>query len=882
MFMRRRRLWLVWLCWAGLPWLYGRAQQEAPAAASTLTWATDAAEPQRFVAVHGREAAIFGYSGTGLEVWAYPLQLLSDYRVSFVEPGVADPIPGGALLRRIEYRPAEVVRVYVGPDFVVREDLFVPLHEPGVIVSYTVEGRSEVSIRVHFQPSLNLMWPGALGGQSIAWNSAASGYVEQEPLYGFSATIASPQAVAHDAIVNRTIRLWRGETLVLQPRPAPGGAKIAKLYIGLGAPHAAFATTAQALESKEPALREEAAQHDDHLLAQSLQITTPDDEVNRSLAWAELALDQAWVCNPKLGCGEVAGYGPSRPGRRPQYDWFFAGDGLVAVDGLLAAGDYQRAREELAFITKYQEASNGMIWHELSQSAGWIDWEQKYPYMYVHVDITFQYLAGMAEYAVTTGDRDFVVGHWKNIEAAYLYCLSLIDPDTHLPQIPAGKEGENEQVRMRDDIGLSSEWISAADGFAALAKMTGHAAEAAQAAEAAEAARKAIAAQDWDRGHHFWLQGHAASGEPVYSERPRPSRILLQGVFSQVQAEKALDQLASPEFETDWGTRSLAADSLGYDPNSYAAGSVSALGSANLAETFWKEHRPQTAFEIWDALLAWNTLDSEGHLHEVLAGDFFHPEVESVPEQTWSSAGYLSSAVHGLFGIGIQSETRRLMFAPHLPGAWKQVNLRNLRLGESMLDLHLQRNAAGMSLEVENDGPPVRVEFAPEIPLGAAVTGAAVNGTAVRAAAQRYPQEEDAELVFSAAHGITHCEIRYSGGVEITPETTQPAIGDKSRNLKIVRAALLRNVLHLDAFVTGPDAGTLLLSTKWRPMVLQGAELRKMSPELYRLRFIISEGSLQESGGYREVHAEIRIVGRAPQGALRRRLRAPMSSPGSP
>jgi len=51
-----------------------------------------------------------------------------------------------------------------------------------------------------------------------------------------------------------------------------------------------------------------------------LQIETPDPEVNRALTWAQLALEQAWVCNPDLGCGQVAGYGPSRKARRPQYD----------------------------------------------------------------------------------------------------------------------------------------------------------------------------------------------------------------------------------------------------------------------------------------------------------------------------------------------------------------------------------------------------------------------------------------------------------------------------------------------------------------------------------------------------------------------------------
>jgi glycogen debranching enzyme len=38
---------------------------------------------------------------------------------------------------------------------------------------------------------------------------------------------------------------------------------------------------------------------------------------------------------------------------------------MVAVSALLAAGQYERAREELEFILKFQDRKNGMIWHEL-------------------------------------------------------------------------------------------------------------------------------------------------------------------------------------------------------------------------------------------------------------------------------------------------------------------------------------------------------------------------------------------------------------------------------------------------------------------------------------------------------------------------------------
>src|SRR5581483_8515973 len=118
-------------------------------ATKNLIWSTDAVT-QRFVAVHGRRALVMGYPESGLEVWAYPLQLISDYQVSFIPRPGTYALDGVTLLRRAEYRPDEIIRTYVGPDFVVRERIFVPLNEPGAILSYEVEGTSNVDLKVQF------------------------------------------------------------------------------------------------------------------------------------------------------------------------------------------------------------------------------------------------------------------------------------------------------------------------------------------------------------------------------------------------------------------------------------------------------------------------------------------------------------------------------------------------------------------------------------------------------------------------------------------------------------------------------------------------------------------------------------------------------------
>ena len=781
----------------------------------------------RFLAVHGERALVMGRSTSGLEVWAYPLQLLSDYRVRFLEAGRVEPLDASALLTRTEYGPSQVVRVYSGPDFVVRERLFTPLHEAAAVITYEVEG-APVRIEARFRPSLNLMWPGALGGQSVGWDAALNGYVEREPLHGFAATIRSAQAVEHDSTVNAAGGRDDGLALVMEPRSA-GAVRRATLVVTSG-------DRADGLEARLDALGAEAVAHYERLAADEVRITTPDPALDRALADAQVALDQAWVCAPDLGCGEVAGYGPSRPERRPQYAWYFAGDGLVAVEGLLAAQNHTRAREELAFIARRQNTANGMIWHELSLSAPLIDWEKRYPYMFVHVDITLQYLSTLAQYVETTGDRAFLREHWAGVRAAYRYARSLVDPATGLPVIPAGKEGQNEQARLRDDVRLSSAWIDAADGFATLARLADHAREAAEAQAAARKARAAVAADGWDAAQGFWLGGHTEAGAAVHDARSDGVRLLQQGVFTPAQQDAALDRLASPDFQTDWGVRSLSRRSPDYDPNAYSLGAVWAQGTSAVASAFWDRHRPLAAWGAWRGLEGWNTLDSPGHLHEVLAGDLFHPEVESVPEQTWSSASLLTGMIHGLLGLQVRSAERRVAFAPHLPAEWVRVKVERVRVGASRLSLEVTRTEGATVLTVVNEGPAASVDFDPEIPLGARLASAEVDGRPRAATLEIHPQDRHARLAVDAGPGVTRAVIRYAGGVAPAPLAVAPQVGDHSRNLKGLAASWSEDGrLNLRAAVGAADRAQVDLLTALKIKAVEGGSVEAVAPGHLRL-----------------------------------------------
>jgi len=844
---------LVLISWAGS----AQTTVSPGSAADSLSLDTDSVAPLRFVAAHGRRALISGYAASGLEIWAYPFEILNDYHVAFHVTGTTTPIDGQSILSRVTYDADSIARIYLGPGFIVRERLFVPLNEPGAILTYSVQSAHPVDIEVHATPILNLMWPASLGGQSSAWNSSLSAFVLSEPTSGYTAVVGSPDIVAHDELGNRTTQGANGATLGFTLHPSSSGDTSA--YVALNAPGSTNpGLLFQKLVTERTAFYAEYDRHVRELRNTMLTVTTPDEQVNQAIAWSELAIDQAWVCNRELGCGYVAGYGPSRGARRPQYDWYFAGDGLIAVNAAASAGDASQARDELEFILRYQDKKTGMIWHEISQSAGFIDWAGKYPYMYVHVDITFQFLSTLARYVTMTGDVQFVRDHWSAIAAAFHYCESVIDPTTGLPRIPANKEGGDEQDRMSDDLGLSVSWVNATFAFQQLAMLTGHTDSVAGAESANQRARASIPARYWGAENSFWIGGHVESGRAVPEHRSSPSEAITMNLFTPEQNQILLNQLASAAFQTDWGSRGVAAGSLGFDPTSYSKGSVSALGTTELASTFWSSHRPLQAFALWNSLVPWSSLDSLGHLHEVLAGNVYRPQEESVPEQTWSSAGFLAATVHGLLGLEVDAPARKITFAPRLPSTWHDLSMAHVRLMDSQISFTLHQSSTEVDLRIDNPGAPFSLSFAPTLPLGAVLERVEVNHRAARAAVVPDLRDTVATINVEVLHGSNEVHLILHGGVSIIVKNPAPLLGEASNGVRIIDVGLVGDILNITADIPIDGSSSIDLTTDWSVVKAVGASLDVLAPQLDRLTFQArSDGA--NADHYRRIEASVQF-----------------------
>lgn len=653
----------------------------------------------RYAAAHGERALLGGNAVAGLEAWVYPLQILRGLRPGFVQAGAVRAVPGDRILRSIEYEPTSIVRTYVGETFTVRETLFVPTDSAGAVISYKVDSQQPVAVEVSFVPVLDLMWPVGVGGQELSWAPSENAYEMHEPTNRFHAVFGGPAIVQHDDLVNTHVPLESEHRLHVMLR---AGSPAQFIIAGSTTSIAEARTTFARLRDHAEPLQSEAVRTQQAWAAHALHIDTPDAEVNNALAWSQWALQQAWVCTPPLGCGLVAGYGPSRGlARRPQYAWYFAGDALDTMPALLSSGDFERTRKALEFLLQFQDKQSGMMWHEMSLSASYVPWID-YPYMFPHVDITFLFLEQLQTYVRMTGDVDFLRAHWPQISRAYDYCKSIIDRGDGLPRVPAGKEGGDEQRRPREELSLAVSWMQAASAFADLATLSGHTDLAPAAQTAYARAATAIPAHFWNSHTKYFASGILSDGsfEPEMHLPPQAAIALLD----QTRRADVLARISGREFQTSWGTRGVGSASPTFDPASYATGSVWANGTAATAAILWGAGRNEEAWKVWHALVPWLRLDSMGHLHETLSGSAFEPQIESVPEQTWSSATFVSSFMTGAAGVKVDAPAHTLTFFPRLPTEWDHLNLENVRMGQVNISLRLSRAHLQDKLEFAGNG----------------------------------------------------------------------------------------------------------------------------------------------------------------------------------
>ena len=737
--------------------------------------------PRQYVGAVGREAAWLGYETGEAELWVHPLKLVNDFQLAFKIPEYVEPVRGADVARTVEIRPELTTITYSHATFTVRQHILAPLNEPGLLVLLDVETFRPLEVVVSFRTVFQYAWPGAFGGQYTFWNADVKAFVLSESLRERNGVIGSPWADLASSHPAHALA-DAPNTFTIPIDTVRAAREFVPIAIAAAtAPLDSVFTIYRNLIGRAELLYSERRAHVTDLLASTTSIDTPDDELDLAFDWSKVNLDEQLVCNPDLGCGLVAGWGPSGTSTRPGFGWFFGGDAAINTFAMDATAQWDPVAQGLRFLAEYQR-DDGKITHEISQSAGRIPWFTDFPYAYYHADTTPYWLVAVWRYWRASGDFRLVRDLWPVIEGAYAWCLStetdgdgIIENTTGgVGAIEVGAIGE----RLHQDIYLAAVWIEALQAMQELAAFMGDDGLS-NGAEALRRTAKATLNRDYWRereGHHAF--GILQSGGTNDNLTVWPATAAAFRLLDPERAVLTLRKLATDSISSDWGARMLSTGSPLYDPVHYNMGAVWPFVTGFLSWGQYNYRRPWAGYPLIDALKQMAFDWARGRHPELLSGRYYRPLDEAVPQQFFATSMLVSPLMMGLFGWEPDAPNQRARLAPQMPPQWERTTARNLQVGETSVDAEFERGAGRFVATLMARGPAVTLQLAIPVPPGARDLRSAT------------PAESTVDgqyvVTLQLSQTPSRVDLEWTGGLLVEPPTMPLEPGQPSQGIRVL------------------------------------------------------------------------------------------------
>ena len=801
-----------------------------------------------FYDVVGRKSAAFGYEHRGAEAWVYPMKLIDDFHLSFKIEGYPLEFTDQDTSVRINVRPEATTFTYSHAAFTVKQTIYAPVDEPGLIMLLDVNTTLPMTIGVSFRPKLKLFWPAGMMTGNLDWQEKEHVYYIIEETKRYTGVIGSP--LARDVSVTPYQEEPRDVPARFLLDVAPGQLKnnyVPIVIAGSIKGRADAKAVYDRLLGQAPQLYEQNVAYYKKLQDNTVNITTPDERLNHAFAWAKVGIEKGLATNPALGTGLIAGFRASGDSERPGFAWYFGRDSMWTALALNSEGDYATTRTALEFLKKFQR-DDGKIPHEISQSAADINWFKDYPYPWNSADATPLYLIVHADHFRATGDTAFLKANWDSIQKAYAHIAATDTDGNGLVENTKFGHGWVEGGALyppHEEIYLQGVFMECARNFAELADAMSDKDAATRARAAFARTREATEKTYWlnDKGFYAYAT-KKATPEPVKAE-PGPYKETRQvrlnelanatlydentvltavplwwGLLQDDRAQLEIDRLGSARIATDWGARLIANDSRLYDPLSYHYGSVWPLFTGWQSMAAYRYGRPHVGYQ---ALLANSLLtytSALGYVTELLSGDFNAPFGRSSHHQVWSEAMVVTPAVRGLFGLEVSEGGRALRFAPQFPADWQNAAARNVAVGAGRVDLSYAR--APGRLVIKAQGGAVKLTLAPAFPLDAKINSVTANGKPFKFQLTNAGDVQRAEVTID---GPAEVVFDYKEGADVYQIVPDLVAGAASQGLRIIRSRAQSGALRLTLEGVGGATYLLGLKTNTPPLSATGATL---------------------------------------------------------
>ncbi|MFQ5722058.1 MAG: amylo-alpha-1,6-glucosidase, partial [Candidatus Aminicenantales bacterium] len=700
------------------------------------------------------------------------------------------PIKAQNIAENISVSPEATILTFAHQSFTIKAIYLTPLDQGGAVILLKVDSIEPLTIVCSFLPVLQPMWPAGLGGQYAYWNNKLKAYIISEPTGKNHGLIGSPAASGISYTPAHMLAEAPNEFKIEIKRPQDILNKYIPIYMAGGkGEQKDIIDIYQKLRANPEKFYQEKVAYFQDLRLKTLQIKTPEPDLNLAFEWAKVALYKLRVDNPDLGRGLVAGLGASGTSGRPGFAWFFGGDAFINGLSFLSFGALSTARQALAFTQKWQRA-DGKMAHELSQAAAYLDWWHDYHYGYIHADTTPYYLVAMDEYLKMSGDKDFIKKSWDSLKKAYQWCLSTdVNGDGLMDNSKAGL-GALEYgalTGIETDIYLAAIWTRAALAMHNLAQSVREKSLAEKALSAYQKAKKAFNEKFWNEESKFYVYAFNQEGRQVKEISPWNALGLMWNFGQEDRTFSSLEKLSSSALTTDWGIRSLANNSQYYQPLGYNYGAVWPFISGWVAAAQFKNHFLQQGYLTLMSTAAHTFDNSLGSVDEVFSGSHNIWLEESVPNQGFSSAAVVYPLVRGLLGLEGDALRKIVFFNPYFPGDWEKVAIKNFQVQEAKFSFDYRRSKSSIKVFLQaQKGEDYRLYFAPALAVGSKIKSLVVDGQATPFKIKIFPQAVQAKAEISLNKKSINIEMKFKPTVEVLPPKVITRTGERNRGLKII------------------------------------------------------------------------------------------------
>ncbi|MDR1780505.1 MAG: amylo-alpha-1,6-glucosidase [Tannerella sp.] len=662
-------------------------------------------------------------------VWTHPIKLADGYWLKISD----DTQPNGVWLMSAD----EFITYPHGSEFCYHNALngldvkrfqFVPNHEKGVIIDYTVENRTAQTRKILFdfvlKTDLSPVWFSKENGiidypDQLTWDDSNEMFYAHDSLqswcmvWGTNNPIISYETDFSGPV--ETAGQGRNGLIRTSLTIDPGKNKTLSFVIsGSENSHTGAVSCYQTLFSQKNQLLSNKLKSFDSLLNTS-KIMLPDKQLETAYNWVKI--NTRWLELDLDNFGHFLGAGAI------EYPWLFGCDNSYAQQGVLAIGDFELAKSTLTSLKNISEQvnGNGRIIHEMSSNG--------YVYNKGNTQETAHFIIATWKTFLWTGDMTFLRKMYPYVKKGINWLT--IDMDTNRNLFPEGygiMEVRGLNAELIDVAVYTQQALAAASSMAEIFDerelSTDYAIRAAT-------LKDKINSEFWDDRESIYCDFYGSKEQAV-----SVTTGAIQQLESETSAYKSIisfykslmaDFKAIPDgvqrgwftnknwvittpMETAIAPEEKAIRSLNkirnehcgeYGPYLSAVERKSMMTISTGVQAVSEAQYGRTDECLWYMNLIASTLNQTlpGSINEMM------PDY-GCPVQAWTIYGLAVPLITHIFGVNPDAYHKTVILSPSLPSAWDNISLENQKVGTNSYDIQVKKANGKMTYIIkskEND-----------------------------------------------------------------------------------------------------------------------------------------------------------------------------------